>query len=93
MPPVEDHPVHERTRQAAGAKNGCWNKPRPDPSGGYWAPNRQYDADGYYQNVPTWVPFAMSTECRFDQIMQPEKCEGCEHINPGYADSVRRDGK
>lgn len=31
--PVADHPIHESTRLVAGAKYGCWNKPRKR---GYW---------------------------------------------------------
>lgn len=87
--PGLDHDVHERVR-IGGAEHraGCWNKPRPKPEaegGGYHAPQRRYRPDGSFDVVPVFIPFRMLTECRYDQKIAPEHCDGCLHLGTGQA--------
>ena len=81
--PVLDHPVHERTIQKEGARNGCHNKPRPTPESGYWAPDRKFYPDGRFKVTCTWIPFTMTTDCMYDKSMSDPQCEGCPHRGTG----------
>ena len=42
--PVEDHPVHEKTKKTGEEKPGCYN--RTGFAKGYYAPDRVYRPDG-----------------------------------------------
>lgn len=76
--PVDDHPIHPKTVQAAGARYGCHNHPSRKGNG-YYAPNRRYLPDGRFVlelvRIETeWIdydvcPAASDHPC----------CEGCVH--------------
>lgn len=78
MPPVEDHPVHERTRiDVTTYRHGCFN--RPDYKDGYWAPDRRYYPDGRFEQSVVWIPFRMTKECKYDQSAVDPFCDECKH--------------
>jgi len=89
---VLEHEVHERTREATDTKWGCYN--RPEYSQGYFAPDREYSRDGYFEVVATYIPHAMSTTCRNDVSLTDRKCVGCIHAGQGekYSEMVRSNG-
>lgn len=75
--PVDDHPVHPKTIQAAGTKYGCNNHKRK-PSH-YYAPNRIYRNDGTFINTikkirTEWIEYA---ECPAGS--NHPGCDGCIH--------------
>lgn len=80
MPPVEDHPIHEKTRVGSDFRYGCFN--HPPFSDGYWAPDRVYREDGTFLIRQKFIKRSSSDKCHFDQIMHPAYCEGCNHLNP-----------
>ena len=72
--PVDDHPVHEKTRISSDFRYGCHNrKPYDD---GYYAPDRIYRGNGTYYQVLTFIKRTLSTDCRYDRADDPA-CEGC----------------
>ena len=74
--PVDDHPVHPRTIQGAGAQYGCHSDKRPNGmAAGYYAETRVYTPDGMFSKKLVWIPHNMSTKCR--QINNLPECEGC----------------
>lgn len=77
--PVEDHPVHEKVRQASDARYGCKDRVR---STHYWAPNRVYYGE---KPVPEWtvIKNVMSDECRYDRSPSDPMCEGCANRGSG----------
>lgn len=87
--PGLDHATHHSTVKQPGSKAGCWN--RPPFKLFYWARTVDYNV---VPPLDKWVqvPHALSTECRFDQRMNPEQCEGCMHINKDYDRMVRKEG-
>lgn len=90
--PVEDHPVHELTRLAPGAKWGCYNRPaRFKPE--YPAPNRRYCPDGTFDVVCVAVPFRMSHDCRHDGSLEDPRCAGCRHQGSGQAYTISVTGQ
>lgn len=84
--PVQDYEVHPKTRRADGQKNGCYN--HPPYAAGYWAPDRRYFPDGSFEAICTFIPHTMSTECRFDQVIEPARCEGCIHEGSQYVKTM-----
>lgn len=70
--PVDDHPVHDKTKQKKGAKNGCHNrKPFKDTlmvKDGFTEDGRQKFKD---------VPFVMSRDCQYDNRKDP-MCRRCK---------------
>lgn len=82
MPPVEDHPVHEKVRVSAGRQYGCNGKPRPD--------TERAVTDG----GASW-PYVFSTECRYDLSLTDTACEGCQWRGSGeeYDRRTRAAGK
>ena len=93
--PVIDHEIHESTIQKDGAKNGCWNKLRPMANSGYYAPQRRHLPFGKFAIELVFIPFRMSTECRYDQAIAPSMCEGCQWVGQGkaYAEQVMKGSK
>ena len=94
--PVEDHEVHDKVKEAAGTKYGCFN--RKPYAEGYRAPNRYQTSDGYqavYKLEAKFIPHVMSRECRYDMSLTDVKCDGCNHRGSGeaYAEKVRANGK
>jgi hypothetical protein len=89
--PVLDHEVSPLVVLKDGSKPGCFNhKPI---SAGYWAPDRIYLEGGKFVNTQVFVPHTMSTDCRYDQAIAPERCEGCIHHNgEQYVSSIRSNG-
>lgn len=84
--PVVDHDVHPLVR--LGERPGCFNHKPYSP--GYFAPDRIYRDDGTWESVQVFIPHRLSTECRFDQAMAGERCEGCEHIGSRYVQDMIR---
>jgi len=76
--PVDNHPVHERTKTDDSFRYGCNNHPKR--GGGYWAPNRRYTkVDGCYSIVyeyikTDWIDYE-SCPAAHDHI----GCTGCKH--------------
>lgn len=81
MPPVADHPTHEKTKVGADHRYGCNNRPRPDPESGYWAPDRVYTESGAFIEKPVFVKHyeGMSIACRYDLAKSDKQCAGCRH--------------
>lgn len=81
--PVEDHPVHPSTIRT-NPHPGCWNQPRSrEPylvKDGF---TLSYVGAGRYEAIQRFktIPDPLSLECRYDQHLGPEECEGCQHIN------------
>lgn len=89
MPPVDDAPVHERTKIDSGFRYGCHN--RKPYAAGYYAPDRVYRPDGTFYIIQTFIPHAMSTACRFDFYDTDPHCEGCKHEKDhDYIDKLRQ---
>lgn len=77
MPPVDDHPVHDRTRIKAGFKYGCFDKPRV--AIGYIAFDRQYREDGTFVIVQKFISNEMSKPCRSFYLWDTDPyCAGCD---------------
>lgn len=73
---VEDHPVHERTRQKENARYGCFN--RVQLSEGYMAPDRVYGQDGKYEQIVRFVSSETSKLCRSLYLWDTDPlCAGC----------------
>lgn len=74
--PVEDHEVHEKVRIQSDTPYGCHS--RKKMSDGYWAKDRRYLEDGYFEEVYSFIPHAMSTACRNFYIWDTDpRCKGC----------------
>lgn len=89
---VLDHPVHDKVRELAGTKYGCFN--RKPYAEGYRAPDRIYRPDGTFYVTQSFIPMAMSRECRYDMSLTDVKCEECKHRGSGeaYNEKVRKQG-
>ena len=74
--PVDDHPVHPKTKRAADAVYGCHN--RKPFSTGYMAPDRVYKPDGTYHIILRRIPFAMSQLCKYDLWHSDWGCLECK---------------
>lgn len=81
--PVDDHPIHPSTQKGKDFRYGCWNrKPFAD---GYTAPNGYAeimdDVRGWWDAriKLTFIPHAMSKECKYDLSHKDAACEGCKH--------------
>lgn len=87
--PVLDHPVHDKTRQKAGKKYGCYDKPRTTV--GYVAFDRQYKPDGTFVVVQRFIENEMSRPCRSFYLWDNDPmCEGCDTPKDhAYADEMR----
>lgn len=73
---VLDHPVHEKTRQKAGARYGCHNRDGFVPY--YYAWDRQYRDDGSFSLVQVKIEHRMSTQCRSFYLWGNDLlCKGC----------------
>lgn len=80
--PVDDHPVHEKTKISSDFRYGCWN--RKPFAEGYRAPNRYQTSDGYqavFNIEAKFIPFVMSRDCKYDLAKTDRACAGCKHIN------------
>lgn len=74
--PVEDHEVHEKVRILSDTPYGC--NSRKNMADGYWAKDRRYLEDGYFESVYTFIPHAMSTSCRNFYLWDVDpRCKGC----------------
>lgn len=74
--PVEDHPVHARTKITSNYRYGCHNGLRTSP--GYYAEDRQYKTDGTFVRVLRFIENKMSRDCKYDNP-RDQHCEGCKH--------------
>lgn len=72
--PVEDHPVHEKTKKTGEEKPGCYN--RTGFAKGYYAPNRRYRPDGTFF---TCVEFIKTEWIEYERCPNSdyEECRGC----------------
>jgi len=74
--PVEDHEVHEKVRIAEDKPYGC--NSRKKMSDGYWAKDRKYLEDGYFESVYVFIPHQMSTSCRNFYLWDKDpRCGNC----------------
>lgn len=72
--PVEDHPVHEKTKKTGEEKPGCYN--RTGFAKGYYAPDRVYRSDGTFYVVQvylktSWIDYERCPNSDY------EECRGC----------------
>lgn len=74
--PVDDHPVHPKTKRNADALNGCHN--RAPYSTGYWVMVREYFSDGRFVMKEEWVPFRNSAVCKYDLWHSDWGCLECK---------------
>lgn len=74
---VEDHRVHEKTRQKEDARYGCFN--RGKLSDWYMAPDRIYYPSGMYVQEVVVVQSVTSKLCRslYQWDIDP-MCKGCQ---------------
>ena len=79
MPPVDDHPVHEKVKKV-GVNPPCWNNRKPFLPG-YYAEDRYYQSDGRWSRIMRWIPHLMTTDCRQPGEQKPDLgCVGCEDL-------------
>ena len=79
--PVDDHPVHEKTKIGKDFRYGCHNhKPF---NKGYYAPDRIYRPDGTFYIVQKFIPFVMSRNCKFDLSRTDPACRDCKWKEDG----------
>jgi hypothetical protein len=77
--PVSDHPIHPSTQKGDDFRYGCWNGARIFE--GYPAPNRNLNLlTGNYDLVAVWIPYVMSTGCKYDLSHKDPNCRGCKHV-------------
>lgn len=81
--PVIDHPVHPSTIQGQDARYGCHNQPRREEGAGYWAPDREYLADGRWIGTKRFIKDRASIDCKYDMSATDTKCAGCCWIRSG----------
>lgn len=72
--PVDDHPVHEKTKKRGDEKPGCYN--RTGYAKGYYAPDRVYRPDGTFYVVQvylktSWIDYERCPNKDY------EECRGC----------------
>ena len=93
--PVEDHPIHEKTRQGSDARYGCWGRERRREP--LLVKNGHTSGHGDFEAVQrlTLIPDHGSVECRYDMSLSDQKCAGCQHRGSGerYAESVKAKAK
>lgn len=77
MPPVDDHPVHEKTKIGSDFRYGCFN--RKPFSAGYYAKDRVYRGNGTFYEVLVYIPHTMTTDCQFDMYEAHSACATCPH--------------
>ena len=68
--PVEDHPVHEKTKVGADFKYGCNNR----------APFKDSYIGSPWSKAVV-IKHVMSTDCRYDLATKDSGCFGCKWIN------------
>lgn len=87
--PGLDHEVHEATRIYEGHRAGCWNKPRTREK---LVVKSGFSADG--RQLFTEIEDFGSLECRYDQAITPEYCEGCKWVGQGreYVETIMKKG-
>lgn len=92
--PVEDHAVHEKVREKAGAVYGCWGIPF-DGITRYFAPHRIYNDDGTWINTQKEVVTEWSEGRKYDMADSDKKCKDCPLLPCGKENDemVRRNGK
>lgn len=71
--PVDDHPVHERTRLPVGAKHGCYNRP---PFKSHYLSKAGYSELG--RQLFKLTPHVLSTECVTARTTDDARCLGCK---------------
>ena len=76
--PVDDHPVHIKTKIGANYRYGCNNGIRSTI--GYYAPDRIYRNEGTFYVVQRFIENKMSRDCKYDMKNDPH-CEGCKWKN------------
>lgn len=78
--PVDDHPVHEKTKIGSDFRYGCHN--HAPFANGYYAPDRVYRPDGTFYVIQTFIPFVMSKRCNYDLKNDPA-CKDCKWSTDG----------
>lgn len=81
MPPVDDHPVHEKTKIGADWRYGC-NNHGSRKGAIYYAPNRVYDDEGKFtvelKDIKTeWIEYDVCP-AKHDH----QGCQDCQHGAP-----------
>ena len=87
--PVEDHEVHEKVRISSDKPYGCHS--RTGLSKGYYAPDRVYRPNGTFHIVQTFIPHAMSAQCRAFYLWDTDpRCQDCTaDKDTEYANKMR----
>lgn len=86
--PVDDHPVHERTKIDVDTfRYGCYNH---TPADGYFVLVRVPDEhavqvanasnQGYILRS-AWIPHRMSRDCKYDQRFNDPACTDCKWLH------------
>lgn len=91
--PVEDHPVHEKTRIGKDFRYGCFD--RDEYNKGYWAPDRVWGDDGQFTVGLKWIPYKMSRGCltaETGQALTDPNCQGCKWINRASSPAQTQSG-
>lgn len=78
MPPVEDHPIHEKVRVGPDFRYAACQRKIRQP--GYYVLTRYYFDDGRYELRNEWVPNTASKDCRYMQHDTDPACQGCPQV-------------
>lgn len=73
--PVDDHPVHQKTKVGPNFRYGCNNRIKGVV--GYYAEDRQYRPDGTFIKVHRFIENKMSTDCKYDLYHNDSACTDC----------------
>ena len=78
--PVHDHEIHPMTQFGEDFRYGCHSKHAPPVrSPGYWVKQREYEPDGKFIMIDSFVPHNMSVKCRYDKRAGDAGCDGCKN--------------
>ena len=74
--PVEDHPVHPKTKIDKNFKYLCHDRKPFSP--GYYVHVRNYKPDGTFDLEQKWVSYRMSALCKYDMWHSDWGCLECK---------------
>lgn len=78
--PVDDHPVHEKTKTGLDWRYGC-NNHGHRKGAAYYAPDRIYRPDGTFYTVLSRIVTEWIEYDSCPAYHEHQGCEGCKHGN------------
>lgn len=76
--PVDDHPVHEKTKTGPDWRYGC-NNHKPRKGNAYYAPDRLYRPDGTFYTVLTRIQTEWIEYESCPAYHNHQGCKECKH--------------